>query len=61
MVSSVFGHHQGLWGKTNIADDVVLQSSVIPPEHNFKLAILHSVMTQYTISLSVTQCYSTYL
>jgi hypothetical protein len=60
MVSSAFGHHQGLWIITNIADDVVLPSSVIPPKHHFKLAILHSVKTQYTIMLSVPQCYSTY-
>lgn len=60
MVSSAFGHHQGLWVITNIADDVVLPSSVIPPKHHFKLAILHSVKTQCTIMLSVPQCYSTY-
>ena len=60
MASSAFGHHQGLWVITNIADDVVLPSSVIPPKHHFKLAILHSIKTQYTIMLSVPQCHSTY-
>lgn len=60
MLSSVFGHHQGLWVITNIADDVVLPSSVIPPKHHLKLAILHIVKAQYTIMLSVPQCYSTY-
>lgn len=58
MVSSAFGHHQGLWVITNIADDVVLPSFL--QKNHFKLAILHSVKTQYTIMLSLQQCYSTY-
>jgi len=34
MVSSAFGHHLGLWVITNIADDVMLPSPVIPPKES---------------------------